>query len=237
MPRYPSALRAALVSAALLSTAALAGCAGDDSGTDDDLTPAQVLEEAKQTLDETSGVHIVLAADKLPDGVQGITAADGIGTHAPAFDGTINVAYLGLNPEVPIIAVDDTVFAQLPFTSGWSDIDPAEYGAPDPADLMSTDNGFSSLLPATEDVKEGEQERGGADNDEILTTYTGTVPGNVVANVIPSASGDFEATYTITDDNELREVVLTGVFYPDTDPMTYTIGFDEYGTDKDISAP
>jgi lipoprotein LprG len=31
--------------------------------------------------------------------------------------------------------------------------------------------------------------------------------------------------------------VLTGVFYPGTDPMTYTIGFDDYGTDKEITAP
>lgn len=245
MPRNHRALRPALVprslgpvlGVVLLSAAALTGCAGGDDEKSDDATPEQVLAEAKETLDDTSGVRIDLYADELPSGVEGITAAEGIGTHAPAFEGTINVAYAGLNPEVPIIAVDDTVYAQVPFTPGWSDIDPAEYGAPDPADLMSTDAGFSSLLPATEDVKEGEQERGGADNDEILTTYTGTVPGKTVANVIPSASGDFDATYTISDEGELRKVVLTGVFYPDSDPMTYTIGFDEYGTEKDITAP
>jgi len=36
---------------------------------------------------------------------------------------------------------------------------------------------------------------------------------------------------------ELREAVLTGVFYPNTDSMTYTIGFEDYGTEKKIAAP
>ena len=57
------------------------------------------------------------------------------------------------------------------------------------------------------------------------------------ANIIPTASGDFDATYTITDDGELREATLTGVFYEDSESMTYTVTFDDYGTEKDITAP
>ena len=34
-----------------------------------------------------------------------------------------------------------------------------------------------------------------------------------------------------------RLPVLTGVFYPDTEAMTYTLGFEDYGTDKEIAAP
>ena len=131
--------------------------------------------------------------------------AEGVGTHAPAFEGTITVVLAGQAFEVPVVAVDDTVYAQLPLTVGWQDIDPAEYGAPDPAQLMSPDAGFSSLLPETTDVEEGESVRGGEDNSEVLTEYTGTVSGDVVKNIIPTASGDFDATYTITDDGELRE--------------------------------
>jgi len=126
---------------------------------------------------------------------------------------------------------------QLPLTPGWQDIDPGDYGAPDPARLMSDDAGFSSLLPATTDVQKGDSVRGGSDNSEVLTEYTGTVSGDVVKNVIPTASGDFDATYTISDDGELREADLTGVFYKDSDSMTYTVTFDDYGTDKDITAP
>ena len=71
----------------------------------------------------------------------------------------------------------------------------------------------------------------------MLTEFTGTVPGDVVSNVIPSASGDFDATYTISAEGELRTAELTGVFYPDTEPMTYTLGLDDYGIEPDITAP
>ena len=30
---------------------------------------------------------------------------------------------------------------------------------------------------------------------------------------------------------------MTGVFYPHTDPMTYTVEFADYGTEKEITAP
>jgi lipoprotein LprG len=227
------------VSSLLLSAVlALSACSGgDDKPAGDDASPAEVMELAKTTLDETSGVNLSLATDNLPDGVTGITEATGVGTHPPAFDGQITVVLSGQPFEVPVVAVDGTVHAQLPLTPGWQDVDPSEYGAPDPAQLMSTDAGFSSLLTATTDLEAGESVRGGSGNDEILTEYTGSVPDTSVKNVIPSASGDFDAIYTISADGELREATLTGVFYPDSEEMTYTIGFDGYGTEKEITAP
>ncbi|MFN7151337.1 MAG: LppX_LprAFG lipoprotein, partial [Microthrixaceae bacterium] len=203
----------------------------------DSAAPEDVLAEAKQTLDETPGVRISLSTTDLPSGVQGVAGAEGIGTHAPAFDGTITIIFAGTNVEVPVIAVDGRVYAQIPLVPGWSDVDPTEYGAPDPAGLMDPETGLSSLLTATEDVVEGDSVRGGSGNREVLTEYTGTVPGEVVSNVIPSASGDFDAAYTVTDEGELRAAVLTGVFYPDSEPMTYTVGFEDYGTDQEITAP
>jgi lipoprotein LprG len=215
---------------------ALAACSDDGSG-GSGKDPEQALTDARSTLDETSGVTLSLVTEDLPDGVTGVEKADGVGTHAPAFEGTITVVLSGQAFEVPVVAVDDKVYAQVPLTTGWQDIDPSEYGAPDPAQLMSTDTGFSSLLPATTDLEKGDSVRGGADNKEVLTEYTGTVPGDAVKNIIPTAAGDFEATYTITDDDELRSVRLTGVFYPDSESMTYTVTFEDYGTDKDITAP
>lgn len=214
----------------------LVGCSGQPEESDQ-RTPEEVMEEAKATLDETSGVAITLEAQDLPEGVTAIRAAEGVGTHAPAFDGTLTIVLAGTDFEVPVIAVDEKVYAQLPLTPGWSDVDPAEYGAPDPARLMSTEEGLSSLLTATTGLERGESVRGGEGNREVLTEYTGTVPGEVVDNVIPSASGDFDAAYTVTDDSELRSARLTGVFYPDTDPMTYVIDFDDYGVEPGITAP
>ena len=113
------------------------------------------MELAKTTVDETSGLSISLNTDDLPDGVTGIVAAEGVGTHAPAFEGTITVRLLGNSVEVPVTAVDDEVYVVLPLTSDYQTIDPGEYGAPDPAQLMSPDEGFSSLLPATTDLEDG----------------------------------------------------------------------------------
>ncbi|MBC9731987.1 LppX_LprAFG lipoprotein [Nocardioides marmotae] len=229
----------ALLSALALSAALLTGCSGgdEDGPVGEDRTPEEVMELAKEAIDETSGLSLSLSTDDLPDGVTGIVDATGIGTHAPAFEGSLTVRILGQDAEVPVVAVDGKVYAQVPFTDGWQDIDPAEYGAPDPAELMSTDAGFSALLPATTDLEEGESVRGGANNDEVLTEYTGTVPDTVVQNVIPGAAGDFDATYTVTAEGQLRTAVLTGVFYADAPSMTYTIGFDDYGATKDITAP
>lgn len=221
----------------LAAAALLGGCSDDDGAATDDRDPEEVLELAKDTLDETTGVNLTLASEGLPDGLTALKAAEGVGVHPPAFEGEITVVLSGTDFDVPVVAVDDTVYAQIPLTPGWSDVDPAEYGAPDPAQLMSPDAGFSSLLPATTDVEEGDSVRGGEDNREVLTEFSGTVPGDVVANVIPSAEGDFDATYTINADSELREAVLNGVFYPDTEPMTYTIGFQDYGTEQEITAP
>lgn len=213
-----------------------AGCSGDDGG-GDERTPEEVMSLAKQTLDETSGVRISLETEAVPEGIAAVAEADGVGTHAPAFEGTLTVVLAGNEFDVPVVAVDDRVYAQIPLTSGWSDVDPRAYGAPDPAQLMSTEDGISSLLTATKELAEGDSVRGGENNDEVLTEYTGTVPAEVVRNVIPSATGDFDATYTITSEGELRTADLTGVFYPDTEPITYSLAFEDYGTEPDITAP
>ena len=230
-PRLLAALALTLVGATAVS------CGGGSDGGKASGDPAAVLATAKATLDDTSGVHITLSTDDLPEGVTGIVRADGDGTHAPAFDGSITVKLLGQSVDVPVIAVDGVVYAKLPFTSSFQDIDPGEYGAPDPAALFTSDAGLSSLLPATTSLKAGASVRGGEGNREVLTTYTGTVAGTTVSNFIPSASGDFDATYTVADDGELRQLVLTGEFYDHADASTYTIGFDDYGSSPDISAP
>ena len=226
--------RAAGLVLALLAPLALTACNGGDEA--EELSPEDRLAEAKTALDETSGVHLTLSADELPTGVNGLLAAEGVGTHAPAFEGNIQVSTNGITAKADVIAVDDKVYAVLPFTTEYAEIDPDDYQAPDPAVLMSTEGWLSSRLNAAEDVVAGEDVR---DGEEVLSTFSGTVPGNAVARVIPSAQADadFDATFTLDDGNQLDRVVMSGPFYPGTDPVTYTIGLDQYGTDKDITAP
>ncbi len=224
-----------------LALAGLSACSGDDDkGGDGDKGSAEdVLAAAKKALDDTSGVKISLTTDDLPDGVTGITAADGVGIHPSAFEGTFKLSVSGLPADADVIAVDGKTYAKnsllLP---DWTAIDPADYGAPDPAQLMEPDGGFSGLLAAAEDVKAGDSVRGGDDNKEILTQYTGTISSDAVEALIPAAEGDFSFTYTISDDDELREAVLKGAFYgADEGDVTYTLTLDDYGTEKDITAP
>jgi len=224
---------------ALAGSLALSACSGGGEKTvTEDKSPEEVLSLAATTLNETSGVNLTLSTANLPTGINGITKAAGVATNAPAFEGTITVVISNQSVDVPVIAVGGVVHAMIPFTEGWQDVDPGDYGAPDPAALISSETGFSSLLGVTTEVEKRESVRGGADNAEILTTFTGMVPGEAMKKVIPSSAGDtFDAEYLVSDDGELRQAVLTGMFYPNSDEMTYTVDFADYGTSKDIVAP
>ncbi|MGH3444666.1 MAG: LppX_LprAFG lipoprotein [Nocardioidaceae bacterium] len=228
--------RAARVSlAVLLSCGVLLGAAAC-SGGGSSLSPHQALATAKKKLDKTPGVHLRLSTGKLPSGVDGVLDADGVATHDPAFKGSIKVAASGITADVAVVAVSGVVYAKLPFTMKFVSIDPGDYGAPDPADLMNTSGGLSSLLTAATHVKAGAQQRNGK---AVLDTYRGTVPGGAVANVIPSAvrSGTFDATFSLDDRNRLAKAVLTGPFYAQGGDVTYTIGFDHYGAHPHITKP
>lgn len=230
-----SRLRPLLAAVLTIVALATAGCAGGDDASEKS-TPEQRLAAAKTALDETSGVRIALATDALPKGVSGLLAAEGVGTHDPAFEGTIKVSASGITADAEVIAVDGVVNAKLPFTTKFVDIDPGDYGAPDPADLMSSEGGLSSLLTAAEDVEEDDPVRNGG---AVLSRLSGTVPGDAVATLIPSASADadFAAEFTLDDHDRVTKVLLTGPFYPGADDVTYTVEFLEYGVEKDITAP
>lgn len=218
---------------------ALAACTGDSGGSEDqEPTAEEVMATAQQTFEETSGLRLAMTTDDLPETVPGILSAEGVGTTVPAFEGEITVSLSGQSVTVPVVAVDGAVYAQLPFTSSFGKVDPAEYGAPDPAALLDPESGFPALLTSTEGLEEGESVRGGADNSEILTEYTGTIAAADMQAVIPSASGGaFDVAWQVSDSRELRQAVLTGTFYPDSDPMTYTVDFSDYGTEQEIARP
>lgn len=225
--------RRALTTAAAVAALGLSACT---SAEPQERSPEEVLTSAKTTLDETSGVRLRLETERLPATVNGILSAVGVGTHDPAFEGDLEVSIGGVAADVPVVAAQGKVKAKLPFTQQFSEVDPADYGAPDPAGLMEPEGGLSSLLTAAEEITEGEDVRSGQD---VLSTYTGTVPGAVVADIIPSATAesDFDAQFSIDDEDRLREAVLTGAFYPGGEDVTYTIAFDEYDVREDIALP
>jgi lipoprotein LprG len=211
---------------------ALAGC----HSSSEPKTPEKALAAAKKTLDATSGVSINLRTDKLPDGVDGVTDATGLGTHAPAFEGKLTAVVNHLTVTVPVVSVDGNVYLKLPFTTKFVSIDPSDYGAPDPAGLMDPTGGISSWLTAATGVKKTGQTRNGS---TVLTSYTGTLPGKVVAAVIPSAkpTGQFPVTFHIDDKDQLAGADISGPFYGDMGTVDYTLTLDNYGTSKTIKKP
>lgn len=219
---------------ALAAVLLASGCGRDGGGAK--VPPAQAMAEAKQELDETPGVHLSLITPALPDGVSGVVKADGIANHQPAFEGTIDLIISGFTGTVPVTSVDGVVYAVLPFTKKYVEVNPADYGAPDPAQLMDPDNGVSSWLTEATDLVQGDQVRDGSD---VLTSYHAALAGSVVVKAIPSAdpAGDFDATFTLDVDGRLRAASLTGVFYKNKPPLTYVVTLTQYATQKDITAP
>jgi lipoprotein LprG len=71
----------------------------------------------------------------------------------------------------------------------------------------------------------------------VLDTYSGSVPDTAVKKLIPSATGQFDATYSLTSDGQLRAARLTGTFESGQPSMTYTLLLTDYGTTKDVTAP
>lgn len=233
-----------LVVAATAAALLLTGCAGggdDDKSVADEHAPDEALALAKQTLDETSGVKLRLSAKGLPTSVSGIvlTEAEGTAMHPASFEGSIVGSLSGLTQDGEVIAVDGTVWVKIALLGpDFQEMDPATIGAPDPGQLIATEGGLSDLLVSTTEVTEGDSVRGGANNDEVLTEYTGTLSGSDVTVLVPSASGDtFDVTYQIAGNGELRSMEITGVFYANTDEMSYLVSFNDYGTEQEITAP
>jgi lipoprotein LprG len=216
---------------ALVGLLALSGCKG---GSSDNSEPVgDRLAAAKESLDAAEYVGFTLETDSLPGGVNGLKKAAGTGTHDPAFTGSVDVD-TGVSISAPVVSVDDTVYAQLPIV-GWQQIDPADYGAPDPAALMDTDTGLSSLFTQTVDPTAGDQVREG---DQVLDTVDGTIPGDAVKALFPSAGdGDFDVTYSLTSDDAIDLIDVTGPFYGDSGDVTYRLTFDLDADPVDIQPP
>lgn len=220
--------------AALAVVAVVAGGCSGNGSQHSSVTPSQRLSHAKHNFDEAKFIHVSLKATKLPSGLPAaLESADGTGTHAPAFSGTVEVR-TGLTITAPVIAVNGTVYAKLPF-AGWSRLDPARYGAPDPARLLDTHAGVSALLVQTQHPTQTRSRRSGR---EVLSTITGTLPAAAVHRLFPSSGPrDFQVVYTLTSDDHLDGLTISGPFYAGHGDATYTLGLDTSASPVTIRAP
>jgi lipoprotein LprG len=215
----------------------LSGCGGSDPAPAKDGRSAEAaLAEAKKNFDDASSVHLKLSTESKPTSGDAVLGADGTLTHQPAFDGKVKVVLSGFNADVPIVAVDGKVYAKLPLTPKYAEINPSEYSAPDPAEFADTSKGISGLLLKMDDVeKEGTKRVG----KQVLTTYSGTLKGSYVAPIIPSAdeASTYKTVVGIDQDDRIVTITVTGEFFAGGGDETYELTFDNYDKSVKISAP
>jgi lipoprotein LprG len=162
--------RFACALAASLALLAATACSGGDSDEDtpDDL--AARLEAARATLDDAESLQIRLVTDSLPDNIEGLVEADGVGNHEPAFEGTVVVA-----------------------TNSVGQIDAEVVSVP--GDIV-----VSSWLTATEGLQEDGQTRDGEDVlTAVIGQLPGTVVQSLIPSADESADFAVEYRITDDD--------------------------------------
>lgn len=218
--------------AATLALLLLAGCGGSGAAAD----PATALKTAKQKFDSASSIHFSMSTASQPSGGDAVLGADGVLTHQPAFKGSVKVLFSGFNADIPVVSVDGKVYAKLPLTPKYAEIDPSEYGAPDPAVFADPDRGISGLLLKLKDATSTGSTREGK---AVLQTYSGTLDGSLVAPIIPSADagGSYQAVVGIDDQGRMVTLHVTGSFFPGNDAVSYDLVFDDYDGGVTVEAP
>lgn len=223
------------ISLVLAAVLLASGCGGTSDATEGK-TPLEVLTAAKEHFDTARSVHMTLSTDATPSRGDAVLGAEGTLTQQPAFEGEVTVVLGGFNADVPVISVNGTVYAKLPLTPRYTAIDPAEYGAPDPAAFADPERGISSLLLELDEPERSGRKR---DGDQVLTTFKGTLSGDLVAPIIPSADedGTYETTVGIDDKGRIVSLRVTGDFFEHDGAVTYDLTLDDYGRSVTVDVP
>ena len=224
---------ARLLAPALVAAAVLTGCGGGES----DESAGDLLSRAKTTLDEASSAHFVLTSENAPTSGTLLTGGEGDIARPSSFEGTLKVLAMGSTVDLEVVSVDGTVYAQLPFTSGFSVVDPAQFGFGDPGALLDPETGISQLLADAENAELGEERRV---DGEVVREVTAELPGDLVEQLLTSAdpSTPVQARYSIASESgELRRAELTGPFFSADEDATYTVELSDFGADVEITAP
>jgi lipoprotein LprG len=220
---------------ALLAATALTACGGDDAA--DTGSATDLLAHAKHTLDETPSAHFVLSSEGAPEAGTALVGGEGDIARPASFEGTLQVLAAGSTVDLAVVSVDGTVYAQLPFTSGYSIVDPAQFGFGDPGELIDPETGISRLLASAGSAELGEERRV---DGEVVREVTAELPGELVEQILTSEdpSRPVQARFSIAEESgELRRAELTGPFFSAGNDATYTLELSDFGADVEITAP
>ncbi|WP_185973009.1 LppX_LprAFG lipoprotein [Aeromicrobium piscarium] len=221
------------VIAALVAALVLTACTSDEGSSGD---PEERLDAAAARLQDAPAIDFSIGTDELPRGVTGLLSVKGHGDTSPAFEGEARVVAGGTTLPADVIATDGKLWVKTGLSSEFLSIDPAQFGIPDPAQLVSGEDGVLSLLTSATDLEEGEDVRDGRD---VLTTITGSLAGADVARLLPTAdeSGTFEVEFRLNQDDELTDAVVTGPFYAGEDDVAYTLTITALDEPVEITEP
>lgn len=229
------ALRSVSAFAGVVAVLVTAACSGDDdSGAAAD--PVAALEQAGQRLAEASSVRFTVEGDGLPDSGTVVVGAEGVAVPPASFEGDVRIRSGALPASVAVVSVDGRLWAELPLTSGYEEINADDLGFGDPGMLIDPDHGVARLLSSGEDVTAGERVRV---DGEVYEQVESVLPGDVVGSVLAIADPDAQvrASWALDPDTgRLRQATLTGPFYDDGE-QTYTVRLDDYDAPAEISAP
>lgn len=234
------AVRRVLPATLVAATLALTACSDDGDGgggSTSDGNPQAQLETAADLLNEASSVTFLLEGDDLPDDGTVVVGGEGVAVPPSSFEGEIRIRAGALPATIKVVSVDGTLWAQLPLTSGFDEVDSDELGFGDPGLLIDPDHGVSQLLTSGTEITAGEQVRVDGDvYDQVESVLPGELVGEVLTIADPSA--EVRAVWALdAETGQLRQATLTGPFYDGDDEQTYTVSLDDYDEPAEISAP
>jgi LppX_LprAFG lipoprotein len=227
-------LGSSLLALAVFAVPVLTGCGGGDEPEE---TAADLLARAKTVLDEAESAHFVLDSEGASDSGTTLIGGEGDIARPASFEGTLKVRALGSTLDLEVVSVDGTVYAQLPFTSSFSVVDPAQFGFGDPGALLDEETGISQLLAEAESAELGEERRV---DGEVVREVTAELPGDLVEQILTSADPEqpVRGRFSIASESgELRRAELTGPFFDAEEEATFTVDLSDFGADVEITAP
>ena len=223
----------ALLALTVLTVPALTACGGGKPQE----SASQLLGRAKTTLDHASSVHFVLTSSGAPTTGTALVGGEGDIARPASFRGTLKVLASGATVDLRVVSVDGRVYAQLPFTSAYSVVQPAAFGFGDPGALLDPDTGISQLLNGATSAKLGAEKRVGG---EVVREVSAQLPGDLVQKILTSKDPGkpVKAQFSIASDSgQLRRAELTGPFFSATKDATFTLDLSKFGAHVSITAP
>lgn len=206
----PFLLRSSFV---LVTSLLILSACGDPKEAEESKTIEETIADINTEFAEAEYLRFELTTEKLPSDVNGIKNAIGSGNRSPAFIGTVDLITGGSAVGAEIVALDGEVWAKTGLNPTFLLIEPADLDAPDPALLVGTgDDGLVAIFSAAEDLESDGKSREG---NLVLETITATVPGELMASLLPTASAksDFTVDFRVTEKGAFHDLRMTGEFY------------------------